>query len=182
MRNGFSITLKFLAGHMMGICNKAAALGATFTGMSYGMCVVAFVLAFSLAANAWKKFVLVLIEWVIVVVDGGSRFVAISVTAFLTFRFNSLPNRSEIKSVLDVGSFFVGLLSFLSPPFDIDDGFHREPSILNDARTSLFRRNVGDADADDDDEAGGDGPDKQRYDADSGVSLLITFAVCREGA
>lgn len=111
-------------------------------------------------------------------VDGGCRFVAMSVTDFLTFRFNSLPNRSEIKSVLDVGSFFVGLLSFLSLPFDIDDGFHREPSILNDARTSLFRRNVGDAD-DDDDKVGGNGPDKQRYDVDSGVSLLITFAVHR---
>lgn len=128
---------------------------------------------------------------VVVVFDGGgsgggesgSLFVTIaSFTDFFTFRLNSLPNRSEIKSVFDVGSFLgAGLLSFLSAPFDIDDGFHLEPSILNDARTSLFLRNVGDVDDNNDDGVDDDdddeGPDKRRYDVDSGVSLVITFAV-----
>lgn len=95
MRNGFSIKLKFGAGRM-GICNKAAAFGATFTGMSDGNGPVVFVLTFSLAANAWKKFVLFLIDCVVAVADCGSLFVAASVTDFLTFRLNSLPNRSEI--------------------------------------------------------------------------------------
>lgn len=51
MRNGFSMSWKFCFGRM-GICNKAAALGATFTGMSDGNGAIAFVLTFSLAVNA----------------------------------------------------------------------------------------------------------------------------------
>lgn len=55
MRNGLSINLKDGAGHgppdCMGICNNAAAFGATFMGMSHdGKWTVVFVLTFSLTA------------------------------------------------------------------------------------------------------------------------------------
>lgn len=91
---------------------------------------------------------------IIVDVDGGgiidcNRSLA-SVIGCFTFRLKSLPNRSETTSFVVMYGFCVTsgavalsifeLLLLLPLPAD----FHREPSILNDARTDLLRRRFGD--------------------------------------
>ena len=78
----------------------------------------------------------------------------------LTFRLKSLPNRSETASFVAMPCFCTGSVAlsiFKLPPLvavaiavavaadvDDDDDFHLEPSILNDARTDLLRRSIGD--------------------------------------
>lgn len=104
----------------------------------------------------------------------------------LTFRLKSLPNRSETASFVAMcfctGS--VALSIFKLPPLvavavavavaaddDDDDDFHLEPSILNDARTDLLRRSIGD----------GVESGRRRYVVEWSFSLFIsiTFVLFR---
>lgn len=89
----------------------------------------------------------------------------------LTFRLKSLPKRLETASLeLDI---FLEMDPAAPAPFStfdplLLDAFHREPNILNDARTDLLRRRMGD----------GVESDKRRYAVKWSLSLFIsiTFA------
>lgn len=121
---------------------------------------------------------------VVVVVVGGiidcNRSFG-SVIGCLTFRLKSLPNRSETASFDVVVCFCtcpVALSIFVPtpppppPPLlddDEDDDFHLEPSILNDARTDLLRRRIGD----------GVESGRRRYELSFSLFISITFVLFR---
>lgn len=162
-----------------GICNNAAALGATFFGISYRLCRS---LTFSLA-KAWKNFVFDFIDGFDCGIGGEDEYDVDGtinwnrsdewVIGCLTFRLKSLPNRSETIS-FDVDVCFccctapLALVIFvLALPLLLllFDDFHLEPSILKDARTDLLRRSIGD----------GVESDKRRYEAECSFSLFINI-------